>query len=389
MNIGFIGLGKLGLPCAEVFALKFPVFGFDVIDRSQDVKNIQLQNSTKEVVQKSDFIFIAVPTPHHNDYGGTRPTLNLEPKDFDYSFVKSVFNEIDELDTKGKAFVLISTVLPGTMRHDIAKNRLYSSQIIYNPYLIAMGTEAADMVKPEMLIVGTSEGIRDKKVEQLENLYKSLMKQDTRFVMGTWEEAESIKIFYNTFISTKISLVNMIQDVAQSIGNMNCDIVANALAESEKRIMSAAYMKPGMGDGGPCHPRDNIALRLLAKKLELGYDLFSGIVESREVQAQNMARFIGKHGRKICILGRSFKPNVGYADGSYSLLVAHFLVAAGCEVEFDSHDPNGDTEVFLLAHRGEFYDYPFPEGAIVIDPWREFEVKNGIKCIPYGNTRPR
>jgi UDPglucose 6-dehydrogenase len=75
-----------------------------------------------------------------------------------------------------------------------------------------------------------------------------------------------MKIFYNTFISNKISLVNMIQDVAVKLGNMNVDRVTTALTKSTQRITGPAYMRAGMGDGGACHPRDNIALRWLAKE---------------------------------------------------------------------------------------------------------------------------
>ena len=87
------------------------------------------------------------------------------------------------------------------------------------------------------------------------------MENDPRYVIGTWDECECIKVFYNTFISTKIGLVNMIQDVAEKQGNINVDVVTTALAKSDQRIMGPSYMKAGMGDGGACHPRDNIALR--------------------------------------------------------------------------------------------------------------------------------
>ena len=81
----------------------------------------------------------------------------------------------------------------------------------------------------------------------------------------------------------------MIQDVAEKLGNINAEIVCDALAQSDRRIMGPGYMKPGMGDGGACHPRDNIALRWMAEELDLGYDLFDAVMLSREKQAENMA----------------------------------------------------------------------------------------------------
>ena len=106
----------------------------------------------------------------------------------------------------------------------------------------------------------------------------------------------------------------MIQDVAEKNGNMNVDVVTGALERSTKRIMGPNYMKAGMGDGGSCHPRDNIALKYLAKKLDLGYDLFGSIMESREVQARNIGKKLYDlstyHQLPIIILGESYKNNV-------------------------------------------------------------------------------
>ena len=87
--------------------------------------------------------------------------------------------------------------------------------LIYNPYLIAMGSIKEDMRQPEMLIIGTNDGNRSEDVISLIDFYRELQKKQTRIIVGTWEEAESVKIFYNTFISAKLSLVNMIQDVSE------------------------------------------------------------------------------------------------------------------------------------------------------------------------------
>jgi UDPglucose 6-dehydrogenase len=107
-------------------------------------------------------------------------------------------------------------------------------------------------------------------------------------ILSNWTECECIKIFYNTFISTKLSFVNTIQDIAEKLGSIDVDNVTNALCKSNDRIISSRYMKAGMGDGGACHPRDNIALKYLSQKLDLGYDFFGSIVNIREMQAKNV-----------------------------------------------------------------------------------------------------
>ena len=164
------------------------------------------------------------------------------------------------------------------------------------------------MINPEMIIIGTEDGMLTDDARDLINFYNPLMQNRPRIELGTWDEAESIKIFYNTFISTKIALVNMIQDVAETSGNINVDVVTGALARSTQRITGPAYMKAGMGDGGACHPRDNIALRYLADKLDLGYDLFDSIMKAREVQAERLAKTCLKYGNRVCILGKAYKP---------------------------------------------------------------------------------
>jgi UDPglucose 6-dehydrogenase len=88
-----------------------------------------------------------------------------------------------------------------------------------------MGTVKWDMVNPEMIMIGTEDGKEDTLAGELVALYRPMMQNNPRIVIGTWDECEAIKIFYNTFISAKIGLANMIQDFAMKIGNINVDVV--------------------------------------------------------------------------------------------------------------------------------------------------------------------
>jgi UDPglucose 6-dehydrogenase len=385
MKIGFIGVGKLGKDAAEVMANHHDVIGYDV----NEVKpsNFTMVDSLQNVCEDRDIIFVAVPTPHHPDYDGRFPTSHLPNKDFDYSIVKQVLSEINKYTTKDQLVVLISTVLPGTIRREFIP-LCENFRFIYNPYLIAMGTVKFDMVNPEMIIIGTEDGSLTGDAKLLIDFYDTLVTKTTRCEVGTWDEAEAIKIFYNTFISTKVALVNMIQDVAEKNGNMNVDIVTGALERSTQRILGPAYMKAGMGDGGGCHPRDNIALRYMSEKLGLGYDLFDSIMEAREVQAKNMAiklvELSKEYDLPIIILGKSYKPDVDYLDGSSSILVSHYINELGVQVDFDIENPK--IAIYLLAHSNKFHDYPFPKGSIIVDPWRSYKSEINF-VIHYGNTR--
>ena len=385
MKIGFIGVGKLGKEAAEVMAEKHDVIGYDITEVQPE--NFEMVSSIEEVCKDRELIFIAVPTPHHPDYDGRYPTSHLPNKDFDYTIVNNVLDEVNKYTNKEQLVVLISTVLPGTIRREFI-HRLSNTRFIYNPYLIAMGTVKWDMVHPEMVIIGTEDGSLTGDAELLLDFYRTFIVDGTRYEVGTWDEAEGIKIFYNTFISTKVALVNMIQDVAERSGNMNVDVVTQALERSTYRITGKTYMKAGMGDGGGCHPRDNIALRYMAENLGLGYDLFDAIMKAREVQAKNMADKLVELSKEnnlpIIILGQSYKPNVDYLDGSSSILTAHYIKEQGIVPEFDQPYPY--KAVYLLAHMGKHHDYKFPKGSIVVDPWREF-ISDDVKVIHYGNTR--
>jgi UDPglucose 6-dehydrogenase len=405
MKVSMIGCGKLGLLCAEELAKKgHSVDGYDIVKKESTL--IRIVPTIEECVKDKDIVFIAVPTPHDSRYDGSVPSVHLDPKDFNYDIVKHCLHEANRYMNKNQLLVLISTVLPGTTRREFIP-LISNTRFVYNPYLIAMGSIAWDMVNPEMVMIGTEDGSETGDAKQLIDFYKTIMENNPRYVIGTWDECECIKVFYNTFISVKIGLVNMIQDVAQLQGNINVDIVTEALANSTLRIMSPQYMTAGMGDGGACHPRDNIALRYLTKRLGLEYDLFNSVMSAREIQAKNLAKELvnlaEKSKLKIFIHGKSYKPDVEYCDGSYSLLVGHFCKEMG-------HNPiyidpmTGDFHqsvlgVILLAHnKSATYKYrglnqsqnlycKILEGSIVLDPWRTFNTPDNIQVIHYGNTR--
>ena len=376
-KVAFIGLGKLGLPCAEALCKK----GFDVggYDTDQSIKSNLLHTflSMEGAIKNRNIIFVAVPTPHEEGYDGRYPTSNKEVKDFNYDIVKNTLQDLNKILTPNQTVVLISTVLPGTIKRELA-SLLKNNVLLYNPYLIAMGTVEADMLNPEMIMIGSDQSdISKTKVDELESLYNQACDNFPRIEKGSFEEVECIKIFYNTFISNKLSLVNMIQDVAERIGNTNVDTVTEALAKSTQRITSSAYMKAGMGDGGACHPRDNIALRWLASKLDLGYDLFEGIMTAREKQAENMAKAILKNGSNIYFTSDSYKPNTTLVDGSYSLLVQHFIKQLGGNIVEGFKQK---VDVIVRVHESD--DFSCDKETIIFDPWRTYP--KGENVVYYG-----
>jgi UDPglucose 6-dehydrogenase len=409
-NIGFIGIGKLGMDCAEVMAEKFTVRGYDIYPRTSDLVKVC---SIEETINESEWIFVAVPTPHTEGYDGSLPSSHLTPRDFGHDAVKDTITNINKYATSPKKVVLISTVLPGTTRKYFVPLLDEQHQFLYNPYLIAMGSVKWDMVNPEMIMIGTEDGNPNALAHELVEIYNQVMQNNPRYEIGTWDECEAIKIFYNTFISAKVGLANMIQDFAMKIGNINVDVVTGALARSTMRIMGPKYMTAGMGDAGACHPRDNIALRWLAEEYDLGYDMFDTIMHAREIQAKNLAKFLvdeaKERGMSVVIHGKAYKPDVPYCIGSYSTLIGHYVKEAGFNVRYLDPLADDPTEVvseltgpcvLLLAHNRQVtYGYTgkdnvdkfycdIPKGSVIVDPWRTLsDTTPDIKVIHYGNTR--
>ena len=374
-KIGFIGLGKLGMPCAEAIATKgFDVAGYDIVTKSSYL--VEIRQSIEDLCRDRDIVFVATPTPHEDGYDGSTPTSHLPVKDFNYDAVKKVLTKCNQYMGAAQTLVLISTVLPGTCRREF-QPLVTNTKLMYNPYLIAMGTVAEDMINPEMIMIGSNNGIEGTRCKErsllLESFYNQVCDNYPRVEFGTFEEVESIKIFYNTFISNKIALVNMIQDVAHKLGNINVDVVTEALSKSTKRIVSAKYMKAGMGDGGACHPRDNIALRWLARELELGYDLFDSIMIARERQAETMAKAILKHGINIWFSSDSYKPGTDLVDGSYSLLVQHYVRKHGGMIVDGIEEP---VEVLVRVHESD--KITADDTTIIFDPWRTYPKADNV-----------
>lgn len=381
-KVAFIGAGKLGQPVADVMNEYYDVH----------IHDIKMNTDMAEVCKDAEMIFIAVPTPHHENYGGEKPTYNLPAMDFDYSSLEDVLIDLNDYAAPNALVTVISTVLPTTFRNrliDIPENY----RLAYNPYLIAMGTVKEDFLNPEMMIAGGDED----DIKELKEFYKPIITTKVRWETGSYEEAECIKVFYNTFISMKISFVNMIQDVAMEIGHTDANMVCNALAKSKKRIISEKYMKPGLGDGGPCHPRDNIALKSLSEELKLKYDLFSSVMEARDFQAKKMSEYLLTFDLPIVFLDNGFKSESELTDGSPSLLVAAWIEDMEAQIDM-FNQPKIHYEKYLsepavyLCSRGpsQFIIDSIADGSILVDPWGDdvdLDIPRTKKIIKYGTEQ--
>ena len=408
MNVGFMGMGKLGLPVALAIEKKgHKVIGYDPSPQVQETirtkelpykeaqakewlkkSNIEYK-SVKQVVEHSDIIFVPIQTPHGQKFeGSTR--IPDEREDFDYSYLIDGLTELDnELfqQEKEMTVVVISTVLPGTIRKYIKPLLSKYTKLCYNPFFIAMGTTIEDFLRPEIILFGVDDEEAAKKAKKF---YRTI--NHAPFYETTIENAELIKVTYNTFIGTKIAFVNSVMEMCHHLPNTNVDEVMNALKMCNKRIISDKYLSGGMGDGGGCHPRDNIALSWLSDKLDMSFNWFDNIMKQREVQTDWLADIIeyNKKG-KVVILGKSFKPETNIETGSPAHLLANILRERN--VSFEHYDPyvDGDFEIgyeactfFIATKHEDFNDIDYPKGSVIIDPWRYIGDKQGVEVIRIG-----
>ena len=412
MNIGFVGLGKLGLPCALAIDAvdEHSVKGYDPDERIQDYlnkgeipyreegteellkkHNISFTN-LKEVIESSEIIFVPIQTPHDPLYDGvTRlPETRI---DFDYSYLveglKQISKVLDDLQEE-RIVVVISTVLPGTIESQIKPILSKYVRLCYNPFFIAMGTTINDFLNPEFVLMG----IDDKDAaEKLKLFYKTL--HDKEVFECTLDEAELIKVSYNTFITMKICLANTVAEMSHKLNNINSDNVMDALKLANQRLISDKYLNGGMGDGGGCHPRDNIALSWLSQKVDLSYDWYENLMISREKHTEWLAELtIQKSIEKqmeIFILGKSFKKETNLTNGSPAYLLKNLIEEKNHKTKI--YDPFIDSKVeefndpsvfFIATNHEVFKDINFPAGSVVIDPWRMIDEQERVELISIG-----
>lgn len=403
-SVGWVGLGKLGGPCSAALAHYggHDVYGYDVVDQPLIFDNLPAifrANTVDDVVtQTDDVVFVAVQTPHVQRFDGARllPT-DVIPEDFEYGFLANAVRAVAQSAShqrKHVTIVIISTVLPGTTNRELRPLLNEYTRLVYHPFFIAMGTVVHDFITPEFLLLGAD--ARDD-AHRVAKLYENI--HDAPIMHMSIPSAELTKVSYNTFISTKIVFVNTVAQLADATG-ADVDEVTNALAHATDRIISPKYMNAGMGDGGGCHPRDNIALSALAQRHGV-IDFMGGLNVAREEHTRWLAS-ITVHwqemtGLPVAILGKSYKPEVAMLDGSPALLLADIFNEAGVDfTHCDSFvDNNQQLElcdfvtdgpcVFFIATRHDSYaKFPYPPRSVVIDPFGYVVVSENVILVRPG-----
>jgi len=406
MNVSVVGLGKIGSCLLACLANKgFDVIGVDLnkeivdkINRKEapfpeshlqeilDDNNIQATTNMMDIAD-TDMAFIRVATPSNPDGS------------FNSEYVETAVAEICRVipnDKEYYAIVNTSTVMPGTMKEIIeplveqVSNRKIGKNIglCYMPDFVALGSVIQDLLNPDVIIIGES----DKKVgDVLSYVVGKLMASPTcktKIHRMNFYNAETAKLATNNYLSMKISFTNTITEYCENIPDGDAQKVLDAVGDDSR--IGKKFMKPGLGAGGFCFPRDQRAFvkSAIAKgimpRLHHAVDKVNDCVDKRiSVKLKRMME--KEKTNKIAILGITYKPDTPYTKESTVLKIIENL-ATDSEIDISVYDPSltikGTTTLNVNDEIG-FYEIGFfeeveeclknAEIVFIGTPWKEFK----------------
>ncbi|HEY0421332.1 MAG TPA: nucleotide sugar dehydrogenase [Acetobacteraceae bacterium] len=348
MDIAVIGLGKLGSPLAAVLASKgHQVVGVDLNPAAVAALNagrapvtepglperiaaagsrLRATSDFNEAIPAADISFVIVPTPSGPDGRFTNR--------FVLDAVRRIGAALKATD-RYHVVNITSTVMPGSTGGEIRKAlEAASGRVVgrdlgltYNPEFIALGSVVRDLLYPDMILIGESD---PRAGDMLAAVYESTAESRPPVQRMNWVSAEITKIAVNTFVTTKISYANMLAEICEKLPGADVDSVTAALGKDSR--IGAKYLKGALGYGGPCFPRDNVALAALARGLDVGPDI---AVATDAINRRQVDRVVGLASRlangnsNIAVLGMAYKPHTPVVEESQGVMIARALAAAG------------------------------------------------------------
>jgi UDPglucose 6-dehydrogenase len=397
--LSVIGIGKLGLPLAAYYAHRgYKVIGVDVNQAIVDAVNrgsspiyepglqeilkeghgrLSATKDTKLAVDSSEITFILVPTP--SEQHGSFSTKFTEEA---ASNIGAALSSKDDFHV----VVLTSTVMPGTTEKVIkpilektsGKKCGVDFGLCYNPEFIALGSVIKDLSSPDAVLIGESDM---KSGDMLSEVYETVCINNPPVARMSTYNAELAKLALNVFVTTKISLANTFAEICEQLPGGDIDAVTRFLGLDSR--IGPKYLKGGLGFGGPCFPRDNLAFIHLAKQLDMLAWLQDATHMVNSHQNERIAGLIQKklgdfNGKTVSILGITYKPNTDVVEASASLETAKELLSSGASLRI--YDPAGnDNARRMLGHKNVIYATSVKEClkgtqlCVLATPWDEFK----------------
>jgi len=396
-KVSIIGTGKLGMSMAVAMAKRgCQVIGVDINPESirkinagqapveetglQDLlttfgRRITATDNVEQAVLNSEISFVVVATPSQAD--GAFSNHQLLP----------AMERIGCALRRKKVYhivVITCTVMPGTTDSIIrpllekrsGKKCGRDFGLVYNPEFIALGSVIHDFLNPDFVLMGTRE---EKARKWMERFYARVCENRAPVQTLTPIEAEIGKISLNCYCTMKITFANMIAEVAEAIPGVDASKINRAIG-LDKRI-GLRYLAPGLGFGGPCFPRDNVAFRVFAERLNITAFLPEAVHTSNRRQAERVVRRVRSilpKGGKVAVLGLSYKPFTPVIEESQALQVAQQLAGTrGLQVAV--YDPQALEAARKILPRSVEFKTSMKaclEGAdltILATPWPEFK----------------
>jgi len=380
--VAVIGTGYVGLVTAAGFAeLGNEVWCVDVnaekIDRliggeipiwepglaesvAKNRERLHFSTELAPALEHARLLFVAVGTP---------PTYS---GDADLSAVHAVVDAMPPSDRH--ALVMKSTVPVGTgasIKRVFAQRGKSGFAYVSCPEFLKEGSALADFLEPDRVVVGDDGGWAGDAVAVLyEPLGAPLVRTDVA-------SAEMVKLAANAFLATKISFINEIANVCEETG---ADVVEVARGMGLDRRIGNHFLKPGIGFGGSCFPKDVSALKQLAGNSGYHFQLLTSVIEVNELQKRRVVGKLQKHlgslvGRRIALLGLAFEANTDDMREASSLVLSARLQADGAHVS--AYDPVAETEARKLMPGVEFADSAMgaldgADACILVTEWPEF-----------------
>ncbi|OGN44615.1 MAG: UDP-glucose 6-dehydrogenase [Caulobacterales bacterium RIFCSPHIGHO2_01_FULL_70_19] len=392
MRVAMIGTGYVGLVSGACFADfghvvtcvdkdpskierlergEIPIFepGLDdLVARNVRDGRLSFALDGAEAIRSADAVFIAVGTPSRRGDGHA-----------DLSYVHAAAEEIAGLIDGFTVVVTKSTVPVGTGDEieRIIRERRPDAEfaVVSNPEFLREGAAIEDFKRPDRVVVGTED---ERAREVMRELYRPLNLNETPILFTGRRTSELIKYAANAFLAMKITFINEMADLCEAVG---ADVQQVARGIGLDNRIGSKFLHAGPGYGGSCFPKDTLALVRTATAAGSPVRLIETTVEINDARKKAMAGRVAKalggdlKGKRVALLGLTFKPNTDDMRDAPSLDIAPALLAMGAEVQ--AFDPEGMHEAAKLLDGVVFKDGPYEavEGAdavVILTEWNQF-----------------
>jgi len=340
----------------------------DLLARNVAAGRLRFTTDLVAAMQGADAVFIAVGTPTRRGDGHA-----------DLSYVFGAAEELAPLISRYTIVVTKSTVPVGTNAEVARRIRSVAPEapfdIASNPEFLREGAAIEDFMRPDRVVVGVAS---DRARAVMAEIYRPLFLRETPIVWTTPESAEMIKYAANAFLATKTTLLNAIADMCERVG---ADVQQVAKGIGLDGRIGSKFLHPGPGYGGSCFPKDTSALARTGREVASPMRIVETVIEVNEARKRRMVGRISEAlddrlaGRRIAVLGVTFKPNTDDMRDAPSLTIVPALIGAGAEVRVT--DPQGRKEGEALLPGATWHDSAYDaareaDAVVILTEWNEF-----------------